>query len=471
MNMQPQSIFIPVMSLIAMMAIGLSNFDLKADDISESVSAISEDEPVMNFLSATPVDGETLPNLPAGYVIKVAPSNFKDYPQMYVEYEIESLNQETSEWDVIKSYVWMNRNEAEECYTAQIPRTIKLYEGASYRIKVSSWENENLTHGSMELKKEKILGVGYIAFKGSTPPYQMSPYSFVGISPSASLDRFNPVLPEDCEFLTVEFDGPVTLGTSKETGIVQGMGAGNKSFLAIQPADESEVINNIEYAKKWNLVFPKGYVKSQINPITITLKAFDAAGRCVKGDLGIEDNSYTLFEFNVPRQYGELSYNFGSNPISSVNYVLASFSTGINYSYMYHYSDAYIMKDDAKVATVNNVVLVYESTSMSARAKVARLMLDTTLVDPGEYTLCIPEGYFTLGTEYTVYYQRSQEIPFEIYSELTGVNPVDITTQPVADRFVVFNMYGMKILDTPNPEDLKSLKGLYIVNGVKTLLK
>ncbi len=52
-------------------------------------------------------------------------------------------------------------------------------------------------------------------------------------------------------------------------------------------------------------------------------------------------------------------------------------------------------------------------------------------------------------------------------SEDTGVIGVSVK----ADRYMVFNLNGVKVLDTTDADALKALKGLYIVNGVKVVLK
>ena len=84
--------------------------------------------------------------------------------------------------------------------------------------------------------------------------------------------------------------------------------------------------------------------------------------------------------------------------------------------------------------------------------------------DKGTYTVTFPEGYFQLGSNGVA----SEKIVLVYTIGIdTGVELVGIQ----ADRYVVYNMNGVKVLDTKNADDLKTLKGLYIVNGLKIVLK
>lgn len=422
----------------------------------------------LKFTSTTPTEGETLASLPDGYIVKVVPAIFNEYPDLYLEYEIEAASVGGMNWTSVKTYASMKRNNAEGCYTAEIPLTITLNEGFDYRIKINSWENEALTQKSMDLKRESILAVGYINFKGSTPKYQMSPYSFLGIDPQPAEDKYFPVLPADCEYLTVEFDGPVNLGSSKDTGIVIGGGAGNSAFKSLDPVGDSEIINNVTYAKKWNLVLPNGYCKQRKQPFMVSMKAHDSEGRAVQGEIGEEDLTYSLFNYNVPGQFGEVNFDFGSEPVKTLSEIIASFSIGINYSYQYTYASAYITKDGNRVAYVKDIELIFDSESLNAKAKRARMILDNQLTESGDYTLCLPDGYFTLGTEFSVSYQKACEVPFRLEGDSSNVESIP-DSAPM--QYVVYDACGVKVLDTHDAEALKSLKGLYIVNGKKVILK
>ena len=63
----------------------------------------------------------------------------------------------------------------------------------------------------------------------------------------------------------------------------------------------------------------------------------------------------------------------------------------------------------------------------------------------------------------------TREVPFVAESNEAGIE--QITTAPEDGIYRVYNLQGMKVLETPNAYELKNLpKGLYIVNGKKILM-
>lgn len=64
-------------------------------------------------------------------------------------------------------------------------------------------------------------------------------------------------------------------------------------------------------------------------------------------------------------------------------------------------------------------------------------------------------------------------IETDAYSYVYGVGSAAVEGLEAieAEIYIVYNLQGLKVLETSNKSQLKSLKGLYIVNGLKTFLK
>ena len=103
--------------------------------------------------------------------------------------------------------------------------------------------------------------------------------------------------------------------------------------------------------------------------------------------------------------------------------------------------------------------------------KMDQAALKTTepLIGNGTYYLEIPTGYFVDGNGKTIEGMTFKYIVKNDSGEIAGIEDV------VADGnngWTVYGIAGQKILDTTDAESLKALPaGIYIVNGVKVLIK
>lgn len=382
------------------------------------------------ILESNPAEGAELASLDRGDIISIKPSCFDQYPDLYIQYEIEGEEIGSGIWENVKSYSWMTRDNEAGVYTAKLYSQIELYNTHDYRIKFTAWENESLSRGP-EGDANK-LGVAYVTFKGTTKPYENSPYTLVSVTPepdeyattgsSFSLEN---------NFITLVFDGPVNLGDSEQTGILGGQGADNIPFEAMTPVD-GEDIDGTVYAKEWKLVISDYMIKSYNSYITVTIKAKDAEGRVVLGNMGEKEYSYTQYTFNMPAMYATLTYDFGGDPVSEVESIIVGQKIGIAWSYMVSIDKAVVLRDGETVAKATDVQKVFDAgdeDNQDATSHFARLILDTPLTEPGTYTLSIPGGYFNIGTQFDVLYQDEQNVEFTIAGD-----PVAYEATPAAGK-------------------------------------
>ncbi|MDE6010634.1 MAG: hypothetical protein K2F87_04200 [Muribaculaceae bacterium] len=361
----------------------------------------------LTIVSSTPAAGTELAGLEEGTMIYMVPEGFAEYPDMYVEYELEGTD-ENGKWEIVKSMAWMTRDNEAGNYYAEVYGNYPMYTGTDYRLKFTAWESEDMSHGANRL--EQAMGYAYVYLKGATKPYENSPYKMVSIDPTPSETRYDNVIPADATKVTVTFDGLVNVDKSN---IVFGMGA-TMNFKAIEPVGATETADKVTYAKEWNLEFPAGYVASQKSPITISVTATDMEGRLLVGNVGEKDYTFWSFEYNVEAQYGEIDFDFSAEPLASVT---ANFANGISPSYSEPLDAAKVLKDGTEVASVKSVELIFapgEENNADAVSIGAKLVLDNPVTESGSYTFVVPADYFSLGTQFTVWYQRAVEVDFEV---------------------------------------------------------
>lgn len=90
--------------------------------------------------------------------------------------------------------------------------------------------------------------------------------------------------------------------------------------------------------------------------------------------------------------------------------------------------------------------------------------IEPNIVEPGVYTVSIPEGMFFFADEAT-----SEALTAVYTVKATSLNTVIVET---ADEYNVYTISGVRVLSTANAADLSTLRpGLYIINGKKTLVK
>lgn len=410
-----------------------------ATGVSYAVSGaatMAEEEPVLEIASSYPAEGAVMAALKEGTIVKMTPaaSVLTEYPELYCEYEIEEKDA-NGEWVNFKSVSYMihhapTETEPEEYFYSEAMMDYVMYKETEYRFKYYAWEDE----ATRNYFPKEVVGIGYVYVTGTSERYVPSPYKFSEIWP---LDSGNDVygdtglLYDDVPYLRITFTGPVNLGNSEETFIK--LDTYSKiSFEKFEAEGESETIDGVEYAKTWLLYFADGFLKSLDTPILVVVKAKDAEGRVVQGEVGEDADSYSVFYYNVPGMYVEVGIEFDSNYPESLQTITATnFTYGINFSYYVAYNDAKVYLDGKVAASVKaEPVKKYDAgdeANPDAVAHMSVMTLDKKLTQPGIYTLVIPKSYFNIGTEHTTFYQDEIRMKFAL-----GNPTVDFTATPAA---------------------------------------
>lgn len=342
-----------------------------------------------------PANGAELAMINEGDFFTIETNISDRYPEMYIEYQIVDTDPEDPDEAIVKSTTWMTRN-ADGSYSAEIYGNYKLLYGKEYHVEFTAWLDE----ATRNITPEETLGSDFIILRGLTPPYIYSDILLTEINPEPES-----LLPADFTQFTLTFDGVVNLGTTTgydpETGIVMGMGAGNQAFKEVTPASEPVDIEGTVYASSWNLVLPDNYLTHQTTPMLISFKAYDEQGRLVKGNAGKDENSYSIYQYDVPGMYKEITVDLGEEPITSLKEITVSYPTGINVTYEIPFSEVKVVNQlQEEVAVMEDFVMDSDPENPYAIAKSGKIVLNKEITEEGSYALFIPEGFFNLGTEF-----------------------------------------------------------------------
>ncbi len=400
---------------------------------------------------ADPAAGSEMRSLDAGSIITIEANVAEKYPNMYVEYEIYEVDPETKEKEIIKSIMWMDRQD-DGSYQAEVAGNYKMIYGKEYQVNFTAWEEESIRYYA----PEETLGSDFIVWKGLTPPYIYSAITLTDINPAAG-----ELLESDV--ITLTFDGIVNLGNTSgsavDTGIVVGMGAGLTAFKEVRPVNP-EVVDGTTYASTWELVFPTNYLNNQSAPVIISFKAFDEQGRLVQGTEGVDETSCFLFQYDVPGMFKEITVDFGTEPINSVKEIKVSYPTGINVSYEMLFSDVKVFnRMQTEVAVMEDFIMDEDPDNPYAVATSGRIILNNEISQEGGYMLYIPRGFFNLGTEFTPAKNAEVSQPFSIAMAAYTANPAEGTVESLETIVIAYNGGLIKLAEDTDLKPYYNFEG------------
>ncbi len=350
------------------------------------------------ILTSTPANNSELAGFFAGDIIKITTNYAEKYPELYIEYQVDRVSGD--ERETIKSYSWMNRQE-DGSYEAEVFGNFELYQGETYEIVLTAWEDETASH------YDESIGTAVITVKGTTEAYVNSEYKLVSVDPAAES-----ILPADTEFVTANYDGMVTM--LPVTSINEGSGF-SCSFKEFVPVGESEEKDGKTYAKSWKLVFPDGYIAAMTAPINVAIGAADELGRSVQGNMGAGENTWDEFRWETEGMFGTPEFSFGGEPVVKVSEIIVSFTKGIMPSWYMSLDSFKVLKDGDVVAYATDVKSIYtDPENLDETSKACRVILNTTLTEQGDYQVYVPRDYFSFGTQFDKLTQAETTYDFHI---------------------------------------------------------
>lgn len=261
-------------------------------------------------------------------------------------------------------------------------------------------DNEYLLEVRAYMADSKIssktpLAADTIYIKGTALPYQYSDVTLTEITPDP--DAFVVEQPEDAVF-TVSFSGAVKLEAST-TNINTGNGS-SYAFDAITPMDAAE---GSDYAKTWQLSAQQ-FVKLMGTgaPVQFSVVAIDENGKRVKGNTGLEDQTY--FDYTYESTYGVPALTFdpaNGTTVDSLNVILVGCASGINENAAP--SKELVVLNEAGetvayAASVEPVIPESQKSNMDYNPVQVKVTLNTPVVKAGTYRFVSPAKHFVVGT-------------------------------------------------------------------------
>lgn len=152
--------------------------------------------------------------------------------------------------------------------------------------------------------------------------------------------------------------------------------------------------------------------------------------------------------------------------VGSLSYILFTFSY-----YAGETEDETITPKLYKEGDSENLFAVeYTTDTEDGTGKVAMMDGALKVTEPitvnGTYILEIPDGYFIDGYGNNI---KGMTLKYTVQNDGTGIE--DIVTES-NNGWIVYNVLGVKVMETTDATELSTLaKGIYIINGVKTIIK
>ena len=236
------------------------------------------------FESLDPRQGSEIANL-QGQEIRASFNYTSQYPDMYVMFSLTDLDANTPANETLIEATPMEKGDY-NIYSLTVEKKMKLYQNHEYQGVFEAWKNEADYN-----KGGTSLGKAHATWFGTTPPYQSSPFKFIGITPEEGSD-----LAEAGGVFTVTFDNQVLI--DKANSYFTATGEEPQKFVAIRVTGDDNRINPDDgntYSTQWELELPEKYVFNHYPEIKVRFAAIDEDGHVLPGNMGANEDSY--FEF------------------------------------------------------------------------------------------------------------------------------------------------------------------------------
>lgn len=370
------------------------------------------------ILNANPANGTEVTAINTGDVLTVDFNYADTYPNMYVEYEIHDLNAVNPDYEIIKAYTYMIRQE-NGSYTSEFFQDYNLVRGHAYSVLFTAWESEDLMH-----QGSAPLGTTTLTWYGLTEPFKASDTKLVGLTPDPATAQLTTADNE----ITIEFDGLVSIAPA-DAQILTGSGT-SIDFASVEPVgDTDNTEDNRVVATTWKLTIPQSYLNSLNSQLLFSVKVYDVEGLLVvpADEEYPSEESYFTFTYDVAARYADFDVTPGEeSEISSLKEIIVSNTAGINESFLV--APSQIIVSEMRGGEVAHVETIEAPEIELGQVRTSlKLILDKEITTPGNYIIDFPAGVFVIGEEYEAKSSAAKTVRILIKEPAA---PLSYTTDP-----------------------------------------
>lgn len=348
-----------------------------------------------------------VPFVGAGWSIRVRPNVFDDAAEVNVAISHQGIDEYGNEGTVYDKRIemWEGYNDCKkaEYFETELYGSTKLTDDFVYTVTIDCEDS----HIAPELRPD--WGIVQTTVKGGSAAYVYSPAELVSVFPADGAELFNVN-----QVFRLEFSQPVDV----KVNYIVGMGVTTPLYTPM-PANEERTI--------WTFTLEPSMIKDEKSAVSVAVAAKDDDGLVVKGNNSEEATSVFRFTWdchlgcpivNITPETGVVESIYAFTATANDNGAIA-LGSALDKPYLTTSSGARVaevdMSSEVKYDEKGNV-MTDEGIDDRISTKIS-FNLDKEITAPGKYTLVVPFGAFSLGTEFTGSSNRPMFIDFTIDGE------------------------------------------------------
>lgn len=403
----------------------------------------SADLKEMEFVSVTPSNDEPLYSLLEGesVVLGVTNANQAAYGRLTITGGPEGYVTQFGN----DAYMTFTENEA---IFENAQKDFFFYEGYEYTFTFELFDKY--------AAPRTTLFEHSVVYQGATPNTVF--FSEITVSDAS----FNPVpgseLTPEANTVVLTFDAPATMVDGYATN-------------GGQMAETTDLVaSSNEDGTIWNLTVPASYVEGIWGDITLIMTFTDADGAyIIPGEATLDLYTYYNSEAGAMTSIAARYDCYQKGDVAEVTPAAGQVSELHEFSFTYTDGITWggtVAVSNVKLYNEAGEVVAYGASYTEVDDYNVTVTLNTTITEPGKYTLDVPRFALSLGFEYIATDYKGQTVEYTIAS--SGINDALFDGQPVD----VYTIQGIRVLSGANAAQINALpRGLYIAGGKKIVIR